>query len=78
MQQITVICEFFVVKKFHFAQNDKNYENCLLVILYTVNIWRVFDMNENIVTRKFLTQKFANEVNANYGSYYMDFSRATR
>ena len=32
------------------------YENCLLLILYTVNIWRAFDMNENIVTRKFLTQ----------------------
>ena len=24
------------------------------------------DMNENIVTRNFLTQNFANEINANY------------
>ena len=26
-------------------------------------------MNENIVTRKFLTRKFANEINANYSIY---------
>ena len=32
-----------------------------------MNIWCAFDMNENIVTRKFLTQNFANEINANYG-----------
>ena len=25
------------------------------------------DMNENIVTRKLLTQNFVNEINANYG-----------
>ena len=34
-------------------QNDEKF---LLVILYTVNIWHLFDMNENIVTRKFLTK----------------------
>ena len=39
----------------------------LLVIPYTANIWCVFDMNENIVTRKFLIQNFANKINANYG-----------
>ena len=41
---------------YFFAQNDENllHENCLLVILYTVNIWCAFDMNENIVTGKFL------------------------
>ena len=45
----TVIREFFVVKSFCFAQNNKKFlhENCLLVILYTVNIWCMFDMNEN-------------------------------
>ena len=55
-------------KNFCFAQNDKNflYENYLLVILYTVNIWCTFDMNENIVTQKFLTQNFANKINVNY------------
>ena len=51
---------FSLLKNFHFAQKDENFlhENCLLVILYNVNIWCAFDMNENIVTRKFLTQKF--------------------
>ena len=29
----------------------------------------MIDMKENIVTRKFLTQKLANEINANYGTY---------
>ena len=59
----------FVVKNFRFAQKDENFlrENCLLVILYTVNVWCAFDMNENIVTRKFLTQYFANKINVNYG-----------
>ena len=28
----------------------------------------MFDMNENIVARKFPTQKFWNEINANYGT----------
>ena len=27
----------------------------LLVLLYTVNIWCAFDMNENVITQKFLT-----------------------
>ena len=26
-------------------------------------------MNENIVTQKFLTQKFCEQINANYGTY---------
>ena len=52
-----------LLKNFHFVQNDENvlHENCLLVILYTVNIWCAFDMNENIVTQKFLTQKFCEQ-----------------
>ena len=56
----TVIREFSLLKFFRFAQNNENFlrENCLLVILYVVNIWCAFDMNENIVTRKFLTQNF--------------------
>ena len=56
----TIIREFFVLKISRFVQNDENFlhENCLLVILYTMDIWCAFDMNENIVTRKFLTQKF--------------------
>ena len=29
----------------------------LLVILCTANIWHAFDMNEDIVTQKFLAQK---------------------
>ena len=33
-----------------------------------MNIWCAFDMDENIVTQKFLTQTFANEINANYGT----------
>ena len=50
-------------------QNNENFlhENCLLVTLHTVNILCAFDVNENIVTQKFLTQNFANEINANYG-----------
>ena len=28
-------------------------------------------MNKNIVTRKFLTQKFANEINVNYGMFML-------
>ena len=39
----------------------------LLVLLYMANIWRAFDMNKNIVTQKFLTQNFVNEINVNYG-----------
>ena len=32
------------------------YTKFVYVILYTVNIWCAFDMNENIVTQKFLTK----------------------
>jgi hypothetical protein len=40
----------------------------LPVLIYTANIWRAVNMNENIiVTRIYLAQKFANEINANYG-----------
>ena len=28
----------------------------LLVLVHMANIWHVFDMNENIVTRKFLAE----------------------
>ena len=35
-------------------QNDKNFN----FILHTGNVWHI-DMNENIVTRKFLTQIFS-------------------
>ena len=41
----------------------------LVVILYTANIWYMFDMNKNIVTWKFLTQKFVNEIN--YSNYIL-------
>ena len=34
---------------------------------YTANIWCAFDVNENIVTRKFLPQIFVNKINVNYG-----------
>ena len=59
----SVICENFVFKNFRLAQNDEIFYVIffLLVVLhvyYTVNIWGMFDMNKNIVTRKFLTQKF--------------------
>ena len=64
----TLIRKNFVVKKFSSRTKRRK---ILLVILhvhvYIANIiWHVFDMNENIVTRKFLTQKFANKNNANY------------
>ena len=45
-------------------------ENILPVLTYTANIWCTLEVDENIVTRIFLTQKFANEINANYGSNY--------
>ena len=53
----TIICESFGVKTFRFAQSDKIflYENSLPVL---ANIWRVFEVDENIVTRIFLAQKF--------------------
>ena len=56
----TVICEKFVGKKFCLMQNDENSlrEIFLLVILYTVNMWHAFDMNENIVTRNFIASNF--------------------
>ena len=41
---------------FHLVRNDEIFLHkiFLLVILYTANIWRTFDMNGNIVTQKFL------------------------
>ena len=59
--------KFSLVKNFRSTQSDEIFlrENFLLVLLYTANIWHVFDMNENIVTQKFLTQKFCKQ---NYGS----------
>ena len=56
----TVIRENFVVKNFRLTQNDDNFFT-LLVILYTANIYiymACIDMNDYIVTRKFLTQYF--------------------
>ena len=68
----TVIRKFSLLKNFHFAPNDENFlhENCLLVVLYIVNILCAFDMNEIIVTRKFLTEILQNKINANYGTLY--------
>ena len=45
-------------KFFCFPQCDENFlcENCLPVLTYTANIWCAFDIDENIVTRKFLTK----------------------
>jgi hypothetical protein len=50
------------------VQSDENFfrENNSPVQTYTANIWRAIDMNENIVTRIFLTQNSCNEINANY------------
>ena len=47
----TVICEIFVVKTFCFEHNAENFlhENILPVLAYTVNIWLMLDINENIV-----------------------------
>ena len=42
--------------------------NSLPVLTYTANIWHTLEVDKNIITRKFLTQKFANEINANYGN----------
>ena len=63
----TVIRKIFVVKSFSFIQSNENFlhENFLLVLQYTANIWCTFDMNKNIVTRKILTQTFANKIDAN-------------
>ena len=36
---------------------------CTIIMTYRANnIWCTFDVNKNIVTRKFLTQKIANEI----------------
>ena len=48
-----------LLKIFHFAQNDKNFlrENSLPVLTYTANIlWPALEVDENIVTRIFLTK----------------------
>ena len=46
----TVIHKNLVVKNFVLCKH----EIFLLVILFKANIWHTFDMNENIVTQKFL------------------------
>ena len=52
----TVICEFSLLN-FCFAQSD---ENSLAVLTYTVNndVWHAFEIDENIITQKFLAQTF--------------------
>ena len=64
----TVIHENFAIEKFSFHAKWQNFFTriFLLVGLYTANIWHTFDMNENIVTQKFLAKNIANEINANY------------
>ena len=57
----TVICENFVAKRFRFARSDENFlgENSLPVLTCAANIlWHMLEVDENIVTRIFLTQKF--------------------
>ena len=40
----------------------KNFcENSLPVLTYTVNIWHVLEVDENIITQIFLTQKFCKQ-----------------
>ena len=47
-------------------------KNSLPILTYTVNIlWRTLEVDKNIVTRIFLTQNFANEINMNYGNFIM-------
>ena len=50
----TVICEFFVVKKFSFHPKRQKFLTRIL-LLYIANIWHTREIDENIVTRKFLT-----------------------
>ena len=58
---------------FRFVRSDEKFlrENSLPVLTYTANIWHTLEVDENIITRKFLTQKFANEINANYSNIIM-------
>ena len=51
--------KIWLLKNFRLTQNDGNFLRVKfsLVLLYTVNIWHVFDINENITS----------EINANYG-----------
>ena len=51
----TVICEIFVAKNFFVLQNFLC-KNGLSILTYTVNIWCMFDVDENSVSRKFLTK----------------------
>ena len=53
----TVIHKKFVVKM-HEVMKIFLHENSLPVLTYTVNIWHTLEVNENIITRKFLTQNF--------------------
>ena len=63
---------------FCFVQSDEKFlcENSLPVLTYTANIlWHTLEVDENIITRKFLTQKFVNEINANYGNIIIAASK---
>ena len=53
----TVIREIFIVKNFRSTQNDEKilHEYYLPIVLYVANIWHTREIDENIVTRKFLT-----------------------
>ena len=59
-EHITVIYENFVVKNIYFVQSDEKLlrENFFTSITIYDEYMARIDMNENIITQKFLTQKF--------------------
>ena len=73
----TVIRENFIAKNFVLYEVMKFFlhKSSLPVLIYTANVWRALELDENIVTRIILTQKF---VKRNYGSiHYLDIGTAT-
>ena len=49
--------KFSLLKNFRFVQSDENFL-CKNSLPYIANIWRALEVDENNVTRKFLTQIF--------------------
>ena len=62
-----IIYEIFIIKKIILREVTIFLCENLLVLTYT--LWRVLEVDKNIVTQKFLTQKFVNEINVNYGNH---------
>jgi hypothetical protein len=50
VQAYTIIREYFILHKVTIRKNG------LPVLTYTANVWHTFDIDKDLVTRKFLAQ----------------------